>query len=62
MYIKLENLVRKKVKQMKRNWKNFRLDPNKVYQIIGQAVVYTAGYLAGIAFCYWGILQATVYR
>jgi len=61
MYIKLENLVRKKVKQMKRNWKNFRLDPNKVYQIIGQAVVYTAGYMAFVGFCYWGFLQGLTY-
>lgn len=47
---------------MKRNWKNFKLDPNKVYKRIGQAVVYSSLYVAGVVFLYWGVLQATVYR
>lgn len=42
---------------MKRTWKNFRLDKNKVYQFIGQAVVYTSGWALGVAFFYWAFLQ-----
>lgn len=42
---------------MKRTWKNFRLDKNKVYQRIGQAVVYGSLYIAGIAFNYWAFLK-----
>ena len=42
---------------MKRTWKNFRLDPNKVYKRIGQAVVYGSLYIGSIVFCYWGFLQ-----
>ena len=47
---------------MKRTRKNFRLDKNKVYQFIGQAVVYSSLYIATVAFSVWGFLQATVYR
>lgn len=42
---------------MKRTWKNFRLDKNKVYQFIGQAVVYSSLYIGSIAFFYWMFLQ-----
>ena len=42
---------------MKRSWKNFKLDKNKVYQFIGQAVVYTSGWALGVAFFYWAFLQ-----
>ena len=42
---------------MKRTWKNFRLDKNKVYQRIGQAVVYTSGWALAVAFFYWAFLQ-----
>ncbi len=42
---------------MERNWKNFKLDPNKVYKRIGQAVVYGSLYIGSIVFCYWGFLQ-----
>ena len=42
---------------MKRTWKNFRLDKNKVYQFIGQAVVYTSGWALAVAFFYWAFLQ-----
>lgn len=35
---------------------------SKVYQIIGQAVVYSSLYIVSIRFCCWGVLQATVYR
>ena len=46
---------------MKRSWKNFKLDPNKVYMRIGQAVTYTLMWLAGVAFCYWMFLQGMTY-
>lgn len=42
---------------MKRSWKNFRIDKNKVYQFIGQAVVYSSLYIGSIAFGYWMFLQ-----
>lgn len=42
---------------MKRRWKNFRIDPNKVYMRIRQAVVYSSLYVAGIVFSYWAFLQ-----
>lgn len=42
---------------MKRTWKNFRLDKNKVYQFIGQAVVYSSLYIGSIAFFCWAFLQ-----
>ena len=42
---------------MKRTWKNFRLDKNKVYQFVGQAVVYSSLYIGSIAFFYWAFLQ-----
>ena len=41
---------------MERTWKNFKLDPNKVYKRIGQVVVYGIGYIAFVGFCYWGFL------
>lgn len=46
---------------MKRTWKNFKLDPNKVYMRIGQAVVYSSLYIGSIAFGYWMFLQGTTY-
>ena len=42
---------------MKKKKKNFRLDKNKVYQFIGQAVVYTSGWALAVAFFYWAFLQ-----
>lgn len=42
---------------MKRTWKNFKIDKNKVYQFIGQAVVYSSLYIGSIAFGYWMFLQ-----
>ena len=42
---------------MKRSWKNFKLDKNKVYQFIGRAVVYTSGWALAVAFFYWAFLQ-----
>lgn len=57
----LKKNKRKKVKQMKRTWKNFRLDKNKVYQFIGQAVVYSSLYIGTLVFSYWAFLQGMTY-
>lgn len=46
---------------MKRTWKNFRIDPNKVYGFIGQAVVYSSLYVGAVAFMVWGFCQNTIY-
>lgn len=46
---------------MKRSWKNFKLDPNKVYMRIGQAVVYGSLYIATVVFMVWGFCQNTIY-
>lgn len=47
---------------MKRSWKNFKLDKNKIYAFIGKAVIYI-GFNAmltvmGIA----GFMSMTIYR
>lgn len=34
-----------------------KIDKNKVYQFIGQAVVYSSLYIGSIAFFYWAFLQ-----
>ena len=34
-----------------------KIDKNKVYQFIGQAVVYSSLYIGSIAFGYWMFLQ-----
>ena len=47
---------------MKRTWKNFKLDKNKVYMRIGQAVVYSSLYIATLVFGYWMFLQGTTYQ
>ena len=46
---------------MKRTWKNFKLDKNKVYMRIGQAVVYSSIYVGTLIFSYWGFLQGMTY-
>lgn len=46
---------------MKRSWKNFKLDPNKVYMRIGQAVVYIVFNLLLSVFGYWAFLQGMTY-
>ena len=46
---------------MKRTWKNFKLDKNKVYMRIGQAVVYSSLYIATLVIRYWMFLQGTTY-
>ena len=38
-----------------------KLDRNKVYAFIGQAVVYSSLYLAAIGFTVWGFMQNTIY-
>lgn len=47
---------------MKRSWKNFKIDKNKVYMRLGQAVAYTSMWLAGVTFCYWMFLQGMTYQ
>lgn len=46
---------------MKRTWKNFKIDKNKVYMRIGQAVVYVTGYIVGIGFTYIMFLSGMTY-
>lgn len=46
---------------MKRSWKNFKLDPNKVYMRIGQAVTYIAFNLLLAGMMVFGFLQNTIY-
>lgn len=38
-----------------------KLDPNKIYNFIGQAVVYSSLYIGSILFTVWGFLQGTTY-
>lgn len=38
-----------------------KLDPNKVYRFIGQAVVYSSIYIATLVFSYWAFLQGMTY-
>ena len=59
--IKVEVNFERRWKQMKRTWKNFKLDPNKVYMRIGQAVTYIAFNLLLSAFMVWGFLQGMTY-
>ena len=47
---------------MKRSWKDFRLDRNKVYMRLGQAVIYSGLYIAGIVFSYLMFLSGTTYQ
>ena len=47
---------------MKRTWKNFKLDKNKVYMRIGQAVVYSSLYIATLVFSYLMFLSGTTYQ
>lgn len=46
---------------MKRTWKNFRIDPNKVYRFIGQATVCILFNLLLSVFMVWGFLQGLTY-
>lgn len=38
-----------------------KINKNKVYQFIGQAVVYSTLYLSAVAFTVWGFLQGMTY-
>ena len=38
-----------------------KIDKNKVYQFIGQAVVYSILYIATLVFSYWAFLQGMTY-
>ena len=38
-----------------------KLDKNKIYQRIGEALVYCTGYIVFVGFCYWGFLQGLTY-
>ena len=48
-----------------RTWKDFKLDPNKVYNFIGRAVVNATGFIAITSIFttlfIWGFLQNTIY-
>jgi len=46
---------------MKRTWKNFKLDPNKVYMRIGQATVCILFNLLLSVSMVWGFLQGMTY-
>lgn len=46
---------------MKRTWKNFRLDPNKVYAFIGKATVVILTNMGMSAMLVFGFLQNTIY-
>ena len=47
---------------MKRTWKNFKLDPNKIYKFIGQAVVYSTLYISAVAGTVFMFLQGMTYQ
>ncbi len=38
-----------------------KLDTNKIYKFIGQAVVYSTLYISSVVFTYWAFLQGTTY-
>ena len=38
-----------------------KLNKNKLYQLIGQAVVYSSLYIATLVFSYWAFLQGMTY-
>lgn len=38
-----------------------KIDKNKVYQFIGQAVVYSSLYIGTLVFSYWAFLQGMTY-
>lgn len=38
-----------------------KLDTNKIYNFIGQAVVYSILYLSTVAFTMWAFCQNTIY-
>lgn len=38
-----------------------KINKDKVYKFIGQAVVYSSLYVTGVVFCCWGFLQGLTY-
>ena len=47
---------------MKRSWKNFKLDSNKVYAFIGKATVVILANMGMSAMLVNGFLQNTIYQ
>lgn len=46
---------------MKRTWKNFKLDKNKVYMRIGQAVAYTSLWILAVVGTTWALTRTVIY-
>lgn len=46
---------------MKRTWKNFRLDPNKLYAFIRKATVVVLANMGMTAMLVFGFLQNSIY-
>lgn len=46
---------------MKRSWKNFKIDKNKVYMRLGRAVVYSTLYISAVAGTVFMFLQGMTY-
>lgn len=57
----VEKRLRKRWKQMKKSWKNFKLDSNKVYAFIGKVTVAILFNATMTAMFVYGFLQNTVY-
>ena len=57
----VEKRLRKRWKQMKKSWKNFKLDSNKVYAFIGKVTVVILFNAVMTAMFVYGFLQNTVY-
>lgn len=58
----VEKRLRKRWKQMKKSWKNFKLDSNKVYAFIGKVTVVILFNAVMTAMFVYGFLQNTVYQ
>lgn len=46
---------------MKRSWKNFKLDKNKVYTFLGKTTVFIGFSLMWTGIMFFGFLQNTIY-
>lgn len=46
---------------MKRSWRNFRIDKNKVYMRIGQAVAYTSLWILAVVGTTWALTRTVIY-
>jgi len=55
------SLKKVRVKQMKRNWKNFRVDKNKVNKFLGKTTLFISFDLMWIGLLVFGFLQNTIY-